>query len=76
MESNILKMTEKGAKINSDFKGLREVRLFRNNRWKRVFIVHGENEYLYDGKTKYFNFSLLTKEILSQNNEIYLSFRN
>lgn len=75
MRNEILFENEKGEKIIENIKGLKEVKLYRNSGWKRVFIVHGENQYLYDGKTKYFNFTLLTKEILSQSNEIYLSFK-
>lgn len=75
LKDKIIIKNESGEKINNAFKGLKEVKLFRNFRWKRVFILHGDSEYLYDGKTKYFNFSLLTKEIFSQNSEIYLSFK-
>lgn len=75
LKNKILLEFDKGEKINEKFKGLKEVKLYRNSNWRRVFIVHGDNEYLYDGRTKYFNFSLLTKEILSQNSEIYLSFK-
>lgn len=75
LRDKIILKRECGEKINQDFKGLKEVKIFRNSGWKRVFVLHGENEYLYDGHTKYYNFSLLTKEILSQNSEIYLSFR-
>lgn len=75
LKNQIVLKNEKGEKINPHFVGLKEVKMFRNSGWKRVFIVHGDSEYLYDGKAKYFNFSLLTKEILSQNSEIYLSFR-
>lgn len=76
LKNKIVIKNEKGEKINEDFKGLKEVKMFRNSGWRRVFIVHGEDNYLYDGKAKYFNFSLLTKEILSQNSEIYLSFKS
>ena len=69
-------MTESkvGAKINESFKGLKEVRFYKNSTWKKVFIVHNNAKYLFAGKIKYFNFDLLTKEIFDKNNEIYLSF--
>lgn len=75
LKNKIIIKSEKGERINNNFSGLKEVKMFRNSGWKRVFIVHGDSDYLYDGKAKYFNFSLLTKEILSQNSEIYLSFK-
>ena len=65
---------EKGASINEKFKGLKEVKFFRNLGWKRVFILHNNSCYMYADKIKYFGFTLLTKEIFKKNNEIYLSF--
>lgn len=70
----IFRFTEKGVNVSKDFKGLKEVKFFRNNSWKRVFIVHNKLEYLLADKIKYYNFTLLTKEIFDKNNEIYLSF--
>lgn len=66
--------SEKGVQINQDFKGLKEVQFYRNYGWKRVFIVHNNACYMYADKIKYFNFTLLTKEIFNKNSEIYLSF--
>ncbi len=66
---------EKGAlQISKTFKGLKEVKFFRNKGWKRVFIVHNKACYLFVDRVKYYNFTLLTKDILEKNNEIYLSF--
>ena len=42
--------------------------------WKRVFILHNDSCYMFVDKVKYFNYTLLTKEIFNKNNEIYLSF--
>ncbi len=71
---NIAKNIDGSMQINEGFEGLKEVRFFRNLGWKRVFIVQSENRYLFANKVKYFNFTLLTKEIFSKNKEIYLSF--
>ncbi len=74
LRSQIIKKQENGEQINQGFKGLKEVKLYRNNRWKRVFIVHNNACYMFADKVKYFNYTLLTEEIFNKNNEIYLSF--
>ena len=74
MRNQIVFCDEKGASINEQFKGLKEVKFFRNLGWKRVFILHNNSCYMYADKIKYFGFTLLTKEIFKKNNEIYLSF--
>ncbi len=74
IKQQIIKNYDKGEQISRDFKGLKEVRLYRNLGWKRVFVLHGESNYLFADRVKYFNFNLLTKEIFAKNNEIYLSF--
>ena len=80
-ENNYLKMRkelfnkeENGIQISKSFKGLKEMRFFHDNKWKRVFIVHNKLSYLFADRVKYYNFTLLTKEIFDKNNEIYLSF--
>lgn len=74
MKNQIIKNCKKGLQINEDFKGLKEVKIYRNLAWKRVFIVHNNARYMFADKVKYFNFTLLTNEIFNKNNEIYLSF--
>lgn len=74
MKKKIVETTQKGIQISQDFKGLKEVRFYRNQGWKRVFILHNDSCYMFADKVKYFNFTLLTKEIFDKNNEIYLSF--
>ena len=76
IKSQIIKNYKKGLQINEEFKGLKEVKIYRNLAWKRVFIVHNNARYLFADKIKYFNFTLLTDEIFNKNNEIYLSFGN
>ena len=72
--SQIITQTDKGLQINPSFKGLKEVKFYRNSGWKRVFVVHNNACYMFVDKVKYFNYTLLTKEIFNKNNEIYLSF--
>ena len=74
IKSKIIKSSTKGIQIAKDFKDIKEVRFFRNLRWKRVFVLHNNANYMYADKVKYFNYDLLTKEIFEKNNEIYLSF--
>lgn len=74
LKENLIKTTEKGVQINNQFNGVKELKFFRNYRWKRVFILHNNSCYMYADKIKYFNFTLLTKQIFDKNNEIYLSF--
>ncbi len=74
IKNKIIKSCKKGLQINEEFKGLKEVKIYRNLAWKRVFIVHNNARYMYADKIKYFNFTLLTNEIFNKNNEIYLSF--
>lgn len=74
MKNQIIKSTQNGVQISQDFKGLKEVKIYRNNQWKRVFILHNNSCYLFADRIKYFNFTLITKEIFDKNNEIYLSF--
>ncbi len=73
-KNTIINKTENGLKINENFKGLKQVQIYLNSGYKRVFIVPGNERYILSGKTKYFNFNLLTKEVFEKNNEIYLSF--
>lgn len=75
-KNNLLKNSDNGIQINGEFEGLKEVKFFRNQRWKRVFVIHNGACYLYADKIKYFNYTLLTKEIFDKNNEIYLSFNS
>ena len=74
MRNLYVKKSEKGEQINQDIKGLKEVKFYRNSKWKRVFILHNSSCYMFADKVKYFNFTLLTNEIFNKNNEIYLSF--
>lgn len=74
MKNLLIKKYENGEQIDENFKGLKMLSLYRNQRWKRVFIVHGGARYMFADNTRYFNFTLLTKEIFKKNNEIYLSF--
>ncbi len=74
IRNSIIKKNEKGELIQEDFKGLKEVYMYRNQRWKRIFILRNGERYMYADNTKYFNFFLLTKDIFKKNNEIYLSF--
>ena len=74
MKKQIVKKVNNGLQINEEFKGLKEVKIFRNYKWKRVFIVHNKMKYLFADKVKYYNYTLLTNEIFNKNNEIYLSF--
>lgn len=72
--AKIVKSTEKGLQIINDFYKIKEVLFFRNSKWKRVFVLHNNSNYLFADNVKYFNYNLLTKEIFDKNNEIYLSF--
>ncbi len=74
MRNEIVKKEENALQISRTFKGLKEVRFYRNYGWKRVFILHNNSTYLFADRVKYFNFTYLTKEIFDKNNEIYLSF--
>ena len=74
IRNSILKKFENGEQINENFKGLKEASLYRNQRWKRIFIIHNGSRYMFADNTRYFNFMLLTNEIFKKNNEIYLSF--
>ena len=74
LRKNSILKNELGEQINKEIKGLKEVKFYRNFGWKRVFIVHNNSCYLYADNVKYFNYTLLTKQIFKQNNEIYLSF--
>ena len=74
MKNQIIKKCDNGLQINENFKGLKEVKIFRNLGWKRVFIVHKNARYMYVDKIKYFNYTLLTKEIFTKDNESCLSF--
>lgn len=74
MRKKLVTNNGKAVQISKDFKGLKEVKFFRNLRWKRVFVVHNNACYLFADKVKYYNYTLLTKEIFDKNNEIYLSF--
>jgi len=74
IKNQLIQNCPRGVQISQNFKGLKEVSFFRNNGWKRVFIVHNNSCYMFADKVKYYNFTLLTKEIFNKNNEIYLSF--
>ncbi len=74
MRSQVLKEKDNYLQISKSFRGLKEVLFFRNNQWKKVFIVHSNSDYIFADRIKYFNFTAITKEIFDKNDEIYLSF--
>ena len=74
IKNDILLTSKKGVQINEKIKGLKEVKFFRNLTWKRVFILHNDSCYMFADKVKYYNYTLLTKDIFNKNDEIYLSF--
>ncbi len=74
LKNSIVKKIENGWQINEEFKGLKQVQIYGNSGYRRVFIVEGAERYILSGKTKYFNFTNVTNEIFQKNNEIYLSF--
>lgn len=74
LKNSIIKESEKGYFINEDFKGLKEVKIYQNNEYKRVFIIEGESRYIMSEKTKFFNFTQVAKDFFVKNNEIYLCF--
>ncbi len=74
IKDSILQKTGNGFKINENFKGLKQVGIYLNSGYKRVFIVPGNQRYILSGKTRFFNFNLISQELFQKNNEIYLSF--
>lgn len=72
----LVKNDNLGFHVREDFKGLKEVKVYKDKKWKRVFIVHNNAKYLFADNVKYFNFTLITKEIFAKNDEIYLSFND
>ena len=72
-KGKIIKQSEYGIEISKDV-NLKQIKMFKNGVWKQIFVMFGENNYLFAGKVKYYNFTILTKEIFDKNNEIYLSF--
>ncbi|MBO5394750.1 MAG: hypothetical protein J6A28_02470 [Clostridia bacterium] len=74
LKGEIIKQSPVGREVSKDIASLKEVKIYIGGVWKRVFIVRGESTYLFAGRVKYFNYTLLTKEIFDKNNEIYLSF--
>lgn len=73
LKNQIIKNNLYGIEILDNF-NLREVKLFQQNQWKRVFIMHGDSQYIFAGKVKYFNLKYISNEFFNKNNEIYLSF--
>lgn len=73
-KNQIINSSDKGVQISKSFAGLKQVSFYRDNIWKKVFIIHNHYDYLFADKIKYYNFNLITKEIFKKNNEIYLSF--
>ena len=74
LKKTIVTENAKGYFINEDFKGLKEVKIYQNNSYKRVFIIEGEKRYVMSEKTKFFNFTQIAKEFFDKSNEIYLCF--
>lgn len=74
LKSSIITEKEKGYFINENFKGLKEVKIYQNGSFKRVFIVQSDSRYIFAEKTKFFNFTQIAKQFFDKNNEIYLSF--
>jgi len=65
---------DNGKQINHERADIKVIKFFYKNCWKKVFVVHNNSNYMYADNIKYFNYSLLTKDIFEKNNEIYLSF--
>lgn len=76
IKNSLIKKVEGGLQVTKELPNLREVKIYHNGVWKRVFIVHGQSTYLFAGRTKYCNYTLLSNEVFDKNNEIYLSFAN
>ena len=76
LKSRYIKNVDCGIEVNRDNKQLKSVKLYRQGGWKSVYIVRGDSTYLFAGRTKYYNYTLLSNELFSKNNEIYLSFVN
>lgn len=73
IKNEVINEGNEGIKILQTYP-LKEVRVFKNNLWKRIFVVHGEGGYVFAGRIKYYNLSFITRELFDKNNEIYLSF--
>lgn len=74
LKNEIVKYTQKGFVINEHFKGLKEVKIFCNNLYKRVFIISGQQRFILAQKTRYVNFTQVCKDFFDKSNEIYLCF--
>ncbi len=74
LKNSVAKKVKNGWQISENFKGLKQVQIYENSGYRRVFIVEGNERYILSGKTKYLNFTNVTNEIFQKNNEIYLSF--
>jgi len=74
LRNNIICENDSGVFVSEKNIQLKRVELYRNNAWKKIYVMHGDSNYLYAGRIKYYNFTIITKEIFDKNNEIYLSF--
>ncbi|MBE7073849.1 MAG: hypothetical protein E7379_02010 [Clostridiales bacterium] len=74
LKNKVISEGENGLRINEKEIPLKCIKLYRNNMWKNIFVMYGDSQFLFAGKVKYYNFSILPKEIFDKNNEIYLSF--
>ena len=74
LKNSIVKKTDKGIAILEENKGIKQVQLFQNGKFVRVYIVPASQRFILADKTKFFNFTLLSNEFFRKNNEIYLSF--
>lgn len=74
LRESIVKKLPNGYAINEENKGIKQVQLYRNSRFVKIFIVPGLQRFILADKTKFFNFNLVANEFFNKNNEIYLSF--
>lgn len=74
LKNSLVKKTDRGITISEENKGIKQVQLFQNGKFNRVYIIQSPQRFILADKTKFFNFTLLTNELFKKNSEIYLSF--
>jgi len=73
IKNKLVKSTNNGYMVNEKME-IKALKIFQNNSYKRVFIVQGEQRYIMAEKTRFFNFTQVSKDFFNKTNEIYLCF--
>ena len=66
LKNSLIKKTDRGITISEENKGIKQVQIYQNGKFNRVYIIQSPERFILADKTKFFNFTLLTNELFKK----------